>query len=62
MLLDPPCKYVSRGTFEKAMREEDRIAIAWIALRLKTHGNLIKVAAHYGINLDHLEDLLSRAS
>ena len=62
MILDPPCKYVSRGTFEKAMREEDRIAIAWIALRLKTYRNLITVATHYGINLDHLEELLYRAS
>ena len=62
MLLNPPCKYVSRGTFKKAMRKEDRIAIAWIALRLKTSKNLITVATHYGINLEHLEELLGRVS
>ena len=62
MILDPPCKYVSRGTFENAIAGEDLQEIERIAIRLKTYRNLIKVATHYGINLDHLEELLYRIS
>ena len=62
MILNPPCKYVSRGTFEKAMREEDLETIVRISDGCKTYSNLIKIATHYGINLDHLEELLYRVS
>lgn len=62
MILNPPCKYVSRGTFEKAMRDEDLEAIVRISDGCKTYRNLIKIATHYGINLDHLEELLYRVS
>ena len=62
MILNPPCKYVSRGTFENAMRDEDLQEIERISIRLKTYRNLITVATHYGINLDHLEELLYRIS